>query len=92
MTIYVAFTPANNASPPFSATVTLDGGTYTLSVFWNIYRPGWYYSLTDQSGSVAITAALIASPPTANIYLAPGVLATSTLLYRDGTGNFEITP
>lgn len=93
------FTPSNNSAPPFSASITLDGASYGLTCSWNLYRggqgvagQGWYYQLTDQNGNVVITAALIGSPLNANIYLAPGILTASTLLYRADTGNFEVTP
>lgn len=92
MTTLVAFTPSNASTPPFSTSITLDGASYNLQCFWNVYRGGWYYSLIDTSGNTITTAALVGSPPGTNIYLAPGIFTTSTLLYRDGTGNFEITP
>jgi hypothetical protein len=92
MTTFLAFAPSINAAPPFSVSITMDGNSYNLAVFWNLYRTGWYYSLTDQNGNAVITAALVGSPLTANIDLAPGVFDTSTLLYRADTGNFEVTP
>lgn len=92
MTTLVAFTPSLLSSPPFSAQVALDGQNYTLATAWNIYRGGWYYSLTDQFGNLIITAALVASPPNYSILLAPGIFVTSTILFRDATQNFEISP
>jgi len=91
MTI-IAFTPSLTAAPPFSANVTLDGASYTLLVFWNIYSARWYVSLTDQFGNLTINQPLIGSPPNANIYLFPGIFTSSTALYRPSTSNFEITP
>ena len=92
MTTYVAFTPSSTSSPPFSTTLTLDGVAYSLTCFWNLYRGNWYYRLTDQNGNIAITAALVGSPLLSDIYLAPGILTTSTLLYRADTTNFETVP
>lgn len=92
MTTYIAFTPSNTSAPPFAASVTLDGASYQLSCFWNLYRTGWYYQLTDQNNNVVFTGALVGSPLTADIYLAPGLFAASTLLYRADTGNFEVGP
>jgi hypothetical protein len=98
MTTYIPFTPSQISAPPFSTQVTLDGTSYTLSCFWNSYRggtsgqSGWYYQLTDQSGNVVITAALVGSPDNAPIYLAWGILTSSTLLYRTSSGNFETVP
>lgn len=88
----IPFTPNNNASPPFSQTVTLDNVSYSLNVTWNIAGQRWYAALQDQSGNVAWMGALIGSPLGFDILLAPGVFQTSTLLYRADTGNFEITP
>jgi hypothetical protein len=51
MSTLIPFSANNNASPPFSNSVTLDGTSYTLSAFWNISGQRWYASLTDQSGN-----------------------------------------
>lgn len=95
----IAFTPSASAAPPFQTTVTLDGTAYSLVTTWNFYRggdngegDGWYYSLTDQSGTLIVNAPLIGSPPDADILLAPGLFVTSTLLYRADTGLFEVGP
>jgi hypothetical protein len=88
----IAFTPSQTTAPPFSATVTLDGNAYTLATMWNLYRGGWYVSLIDQSGNLVLNQPLVGSPPNANIYLAPGLFQTSTLLYRVNTNSFEIGP
>lgn len=92
MSTTVAFSPSATASPPFQATVTLDGTQYALSAFWNVYRGDWYYSIADQSGNVLVTAALVGSPPGAPIYLAPGIFSASTIYYQPSSGNFVITP
>lgn len=92
MTTIVAFAPSNLSSPPFQTPVVLDGASYSLTCAWNLYRGGWYYTLTDQNGNDVITAALVGSPLGANVYLAPGVLTSSTILYRADTGNFEYSP
>lgn len=91
MTTIVPFTPDPVAAPPFSALVTLDGASYSLVTMWNFYSSRWYFSLTDQFGNLTINAPLIGSPPDSDIFLAPGVFTSSTLLYRATTGNFEIT-
>lgn len=91
MTTIIPFTPSPVAAPPFSAIVTLDGSSYSLVTMWNFYSSRWYFSLTDQFGNLTINAPLIGSPPNANIYLAPGIFTTSTLLYRVSTSSFEIT-
>lgn len=92
MTTLIAFTPSATASPPFTATITLDGAQYGLSVAWNAYAGRWYYSLVDQNQNTTITAALVGSPSGSDILLAPGLFSTSTILYRVSTGNFEVNP
>jgi hypothetical protein len=87
----IPFLPRTNASPPFSAVVTLDGTAYTMIVMWNFYRGDWYFLLTDEAGNIVVNQPLIGSPPNANMYLAPGLFAFSKILYRATTGNFEIT-
>ncbi|EJH9638889.1 hypothetical protein NGB03_003059 [Listeria monocytogenes] len=52
----------------------------------------WYVTLTDQNSNIAWNGAMVGSPLGFDIPLAPGVFSTSTLLYREDTGNFEITP
>ncbi|WP_423244025.1 phage baseplate plug family protein, partial [Burkholderia multivorans] len=53
MTTLVPFQPSNATTPPFQATVTLDGVAYSLSVTWNIAGMRWYVTLTDQNGNIA---------------------------------------
>lgn len=92
MTTLISFTPSNISNPPFSTVVTLDSNSYTASATWNLAGQRWYLSLTDQSGNNIWTGGMVGSPLTANIYLAPGIFATSTILYREDTGNIEVTP
>ncbi|MHB1310552.1 MAG: phage baseplate plug family protein [Gemmatimonadaceae bacterium] len=92
MTTYIPFQPQPNSSPPFQATITLDSASYNLVAIWNIYRGGYYVTITAQDGTVEWTGAMVGSPPSANIYLAPGVFSASTILWRPGTGNIETNP
>lgn len=88
----IPFTPIRLNLPPFQAVVTLDGTAYNLTCIWNLFRAGWYFVITDQSGTVIYTGPLVGSPTTSDIFLAPGIFSVSTILYRSDTGNFEITP
>lgn len=88
----IPFTPNNNVAPPFQATFVLDGAQYGGAVTWNVYGQRWYLTLTDQSGNVTWAGPLIGSPLGYDIILAPGIFTTSTLIYREDTGNFEQTP
>jgi hypothetical protein len=81
-----------NSTNGLQTSVSLDGSTYTLATVWNFYRVGWYYSLTDQNGTLVQFSPLVGSPPNATIYLAPGLFQTSTLAYRVGSQQFEIGP
>ena len=92
MTTLIPFLPNNSATPPFATIFTLDGISFNGSVTWNIYGQRWYLSLTDQSGTSIWTGALVGSPIGFDIPLAPGIFTSSTLLYREDTGNFEVTP
>lgn len=90
MTTYIPVQFSNNQTPPFQTVVTLDNTSYNFSAFWNLVGQRWYASITDQSGTIMWSGALIGSPMAYNIYLAPGIF-TSTLLYREDSGNLEVT-
>ena len=90
--ITITFLPSLVNSPPFQTVVTLDGVNYQLAVTWNIYGQRWYVTLTDQSGNVKWVGPMIGSPLNYDVYVAPGIFTTSTLLYREDTGNFEVGP
>lgn len=87
----IPFTPSGTGVP-FQANVTLDGNPYSLAASWNLAAQRWYATLTDTTGNLVWSGALIGSPLTSNIYLALGIFTTSTILYREDTGNFEINP
>ena len=88
----IPFTPNNLSSPPFSASLTLDGASYAGNVTWNITGQRWYLTIVDSSGNVKWSGAMVGSPLSYDIYLAPGVFSSSTILYREDTGNLEVTP
>ena len=88
----IPFQVSQTSAPPFQATMTLDGQSYTGSATWNVTGQRWYFTLTDLNGNVVWSGALVGSPSTADIYLAPGLFTASTVLYREDTGNFEVNP
>jgi len=97
MTTFIAFTPQmtsqpSNTAPPFTAIFILDSKSYQGNVTWNFAAQRWYLTLTDSNNNLAWNGPLIGSPLNYNIYLAPGIFTTSTLLYREDTGNFEVNP
>lgn len=91
MTTYTRFTPSTTSSPPFQFTAELDGDDYIISVSWNVYGQRWYITCTDVNGNIVRTEPLIESPDSSDIYLLPGLFTSSTILYRDSSGNFEVS-
>lgn len=91
MTTLLPFNPQPTSSPPFQSAVTLDNATYGLSCWWSLLGR-WFYTIADHSGTPVYTGALVGSSTNNSVFLAPGIFQTSTILYRTGTGNFEITP
>jgi hypothetical protein len=92
MTTLIAFTPSNLTNPPFSTPLTLDSTSYVGNVTWNIAGQRWYLTILDSGSNQVWSGAMIGSPLGYDIPLAPGVFAQSTILYREDTGNLEITP
>ncbi len=87
----IPFQPANS-SPPFQTVVTLDGANYALTVTWNVYGQRWYVTIMDDNGNIMWNGAMVGSPLTSSIFLAPGIFTSSTILFREDTGNFEVNP
>jgi hypothetical protein len=92
MMTLIPFLPNPSGSPPFQAFFTLDGNSVTGSVTWNFAAQRWYLTLTDLSGNVLWSGAMVGSPLDFDIPLATGIFQTSTILYRADTGNFEVSP
>jgi hypothetical protein len=92
VTTLIPFAPNNLSSPPFSTPLTLDGASFVGNVTWNIAGHRWYMTISDASGSVAWSGAMIGSPLNYDILLAPGVFNSSTILFREDTGNLEVNP
>ena len=86
----VNFNPSPYANFQFNP--TLDGITYVAICTLNTYSARYYVSIYDNSGNLIVTNPIIASPDNFNINLVFGYFQTSTLVYRQSSGNFEITP
>jgi hypothetical protein len=84
-----AFQPT--ASTPFQFQPELDGSIYTGIVTWNIFRMGWYLNLFALDGTRVVTLPLIGSPDDADISMTKGYF-NSTLVFRDSSQTFEVTP
>jgi len=92
MTTRIPFTPNNSNSPPFSTPLTLDGSSYVGNVTWNVFGQRWYMSIVDPTNAVIWCGAMVGSPLNYDILLAPGIFSQSTVLFREDTGNIEVTP
>lgn len=90
MTTYVPFAPT--ALAPFQFTATLDGAAYTVVVTWNVFAQRWYVNVYDQSQDLIVALPMIGSPPSDNINLVGGYFRTSTLVFRQATQQFEVSP
>ena len=92
MTTYIQFLPNENQAPPFTQAFVLDGVSYSGTATWNFAAQRWYFTLTDQSGALVWNGALVGSPTGMDIFLAPDIFDTSTILYRTDTNMFEVNP
>lgn len=92
MTTYTAFTPAANQSPPFQFLPMLDKQQYSVTTTWNMFGQRWYINVYSLSGGLVVSTPLIASPQGTDFNLVAGYFTTSTLVYRDSTSQFEVTP
>jgi Domain of unknown function (DUF6983) len=93
MTTSIPFAPVNSATaPPFQFAATFDGNSYTVQVKWNISGQRFYVHIYDNSFTLILCIAMAASPPGFDINLVTGVFTTSTLIFRDNTQNFEVSP
>jgi hypothetical protein len=86
-TVYIPFTPASNSNFKFQC--TLDGNQYIAIVNWNLAGERYYVNLYDTSQNLIFCLPLIGSPNFYNISLSNGYF-TDMLVYRVGSGNFEI--
>jgi hypothetical protein len=60
-------------------------------VLWGVFGQRWYFQVATLQGRIILYKALIASPPNYNINLLFGYF-TSTLVFRDSTQQFEVSP
>jgi hypothetical protein len=86
----VPFTP--QPGQPFTFGLTLDGVGYQASVTWGLFGQRWFLNILTLQGALVLSRALIASPAGADQNLVWGYFSVSTVVFRDGTNQFEITP
>lgn len=90
MTTRTQFTPS--VSQNFSFEPTLDGQVYNVVVTWSLFGQRWLVNCYDLSGTLIFARPLRSSPNNMDINIAGGYFTTSTLIYREATRNFEVTP
>lgn len=84
------FQPSNVA--PFQFQPTLDGQSYVVIVTWNLFGQRYYFNVYDLQQSLIVSAALVGSPPHADIDLLAGYFESSTMIYRASSATFEVSP
>ena len=90
MTTLTQFTPQVNQN--FSFQPTLDGQQYTAVVTWSLFGQRWVLNVYTLQNVLVFQKPLTGSPLGYDINLAQGYFVTSTLVYREPTNNFEVTP
>ena len=90
MTTLIRFNPTPFANFQFNP--TLDGVNYVAIVTWNLYSSRYYINIYNNNGTLVVTNPVVASPDDFNINLVFGYFQTSTLVYRNSSNNFEISP
>ena len=89
MTTLFPFVPSPQSAFQFQP--IFDGDTYTCTVTWNLFGQRWYVNCYDLSGTWIFTVARIGSPAGYDISLTAGYF-TSTLVYREASATFEVSP
>lgn len=90
MTTLTQFAPS--VSQNFEFQPTLDGQVYSIIVTWSLFGQRWLVNCYDLSGNLVFARPLRSSPNNANINIAGGYFKISTLIYREQTRNFEVSP
>lgn len=90
MTTYTQFTPTINQN--FSFQPTLDSEQYNVIITWNLFGMRWVINVYNLQNTLILQKPMTASPDDYNIDLVKGYFGASTLVYRDSTNNFEVSP
>jgi len=90
MTTLIQFRPSVNQN--FTFQPTLDGQQYSCVVTWSLYGQRWYLNVYSLQGTLVVQKPLRGSPVDYDINLVAGYFRVSTLVYRIGTNNFEVSP
>jgi hypothetical protein len=90
MTTLINFNPTPFANFQFNS--TLDGVNYVAICTWNLYGKRYYINIYNNNGTLIVSRPIIGSPDNYDINLVFGYFQTSTLIYRESSNNFEISP
>jgi len=90
VTVYTQFTPVVNRN--FSFNPTLDREQYNAVITWSLFGLRWILNVYNLQNQLILQKPLRASPEDYDINLVEGYFATSTLVYRESTNNFEVSP
>ena len=90
MTTYTPFTPTPQA--PFQFRPTLDGQVYSAIIKWNVAGQRWYLQLYSGQNALILATALIPSPLDRDFNLVEMYFQVSSLVFREATQQFEVTP
>jgi len=83
------FQPSSKA--PFQFQPTLDGSVYTVIVTWNLAGQRYYVNVYSLDGTLIVAIPMIGSPLGYDISLVAGYF-TSTLVFREASQQFEVSP
>lgn len=83
------FTPSS--TQPFEFQPILDGVQYVALIKWNLFGRRYYLELYQVDGTRVITTAVVGSPLDYDISLVGG-LFESTLVFREQSQQFEVSP
>lgn len=86
----VAFNPS--AASNFQFQATLDGNLYTVICTFNAYGQRYYFTIYDLTQTVILSRPIIASPDDFDIDLISLFFTSSSMVFRDSSQSFEITP
>ena len=84
------FTPS--VTQNFSFQPTLDGQQYNAIVTWSLFGQRWVVNIYSLQGVWVLSKPLRSSPQNYNINLIEGYFTTSSLVYREASNNFEVSP
>lgn len=90
MTTYTQFTPTINQN--FSFQPTLDNQQYNAVLTWNLFGQRWILNIYNLQNVLVLQKPLRSSPMGYDVNLIKGYFSTSSLIYRESTNNFEVSP